>query len=813
MLLYILKFSACLFTFIAFYKVFLEQTSYNKFKRFYLIFALLSAICIPLITFTSYVEIQTEINNFAAVPLLSEGAHHAILTEAPTNYLSIILWSIYGIGVFVFSIKFLRNLVHIASKIKANPKYKNSNFINVLLQDLVAPHTFFSYIFLNKTKFENNEIPKEVLLHEETHAKQKHSIDVLIIEVIQILFWFNPLIYLIKKDIKLNHEFLADEAVINHGAATVAYQELLLAFSSNASDSQLANAINYSSIKKRLTVMKTHTKKTAIWLRSLVLMPLLALLVYSFSSTELVEKEIQPSTSAEHATPLSGEVSNERHTARSITIEVLDNGQFTIDNYKATKETFVAVINTLHQDVSPEIRQKIMNIHVNSSSDISNKDIWFIYNSLLDYGFHRMVTPNQEIVLSKGNTPFALENTMTQKGASKEQMAEYNKLAKHYNSMSKNNMTVYLKDVERMKYIYGLMSKKQRDNAEPFPDFPEPPPAPDAPSVSDIPPTPPLPPNATPEQKKSYERAIKEYNTWRATKIKEGDLSNIPPPPPPPEPKDPLDHVIEMAKKGATFYLNDKKVTSDQAIDALKRNKSLNVQTIGHSSKQPKVYIQTKPIHIKNKKGLPKPTAENIINHIKVMDKRNAKFYLNNTKISYKEALAYVKKNRNADVSTSMESNVVIIDKKEKQSTSQNSISPKTGFINVNGKKLYYTNVNNKITYYNRYGVVTDKNGKELNPNAQTNASDVLPNSTISKVYQNNKIISEFKNTDSNNYNDTPSMLQLANKGAVFYFEEKEISGKKAIELTDDDNTLNILIKNIDSRKPIVKLSTKPIRI
>ena len=98
----------------------------------------------------------------------------------------------------------------------------------------------------------------------------------------------------------------------------------------------------------------------------------------------------------------------------------------------------------------------------------------------------------------------------------------------------------------------------------------------------------------------------------------------------------------------------------------------------------------------------------------------------------------------------------------------------------------------------------------------QTNASDVLPNSNITKVYQNDQIISEFKNTDSDNFSsspDEPSMLQLANKGAVFYFEEKEISGKKAIELTDNNKALNILIRGIDSRKPIVKLSRKPIRI
>jgi hypothetical protein len=194
------------------------------------------------------------------------------------------------LGVLLFTFKFLKNLSGIIFKIKRNPKFKNQSFVNVLLQDLVIPHTFLSYIFLNKHKFETHQIPKEVLLHEETHAKQKHSLDVLFIELLHILFWFNPFIYFIKRSIKLNHEFLADQAVINNGITPSTYQQILLAFSSNASEPQLANAINYSSIKKRFTVMKTHTTKKALWLRSFILLPLLGILIYSFSEKKVVEK-------------------------------------------------------------------------------------------------------------------------------------------------------------------------------------------------------------------------------------------------------------------------------------------------------------------------------------------------------------------------------------------------------------------------------------------------------------------------------------------------------------------------------------------
>src|SRR5690606_4331531 len=96
---------------------------------------------------------------------------------------------------------------------------------------------------------------------------------------------------------KLNHEFLADRAVIKHGYGTATYQQTLLSYSSGDLQSNLVNPINYSSIKKQFTVMKTQTSKTVIWARGLLFLPLLALLLYGFSTKEIVEKEVENSNS------------------------------------------------------------------------------------------------------------------------------------------------------------------------------------------------------------------------------------------------------------------------------------------------------------------------------------------------------------------------------------------------------------------------------------------------------------------------------------------------------------------------------------
>lgn len=234
--------------------------------------------------------------------------------------------------------------------------------------------------------------------------------------------------------------------------------------------------------------MKTNTSKTRIWLRSIVLLPMLAVLIYSFSTKETIQKDIK------------------------------------------------------------------------SYSELSNE---------------------------------------VQQLASPEELAEYNKLAKKYNAQAENKRIVNLKDLERMEYIYKKMSREQKASAEPFPNCPPPPPvspkAPEMKMAHDMPPPPPpIPADATPAEKAKYQKTIDEYNKWYDTKVGKGDVSNIPPPPP----KPPLDFVIDMAKKDATFYFEGKQITSDQAIKMLKENKSLNISAKDSSSKNPKIYISKEPITI-----------------------------------------------------------------------------------------------------------------------------------------------------------------------------------------------------------------------
>ena len=452
MLDYLLKSGGCLLVLYLFYVLFLEKENMHVYKRIYLLSIIAVSFVIPFITFTNYVEVAEQIQPMIASNLLLELPTTSQKEEI--NYLSIVLWSIYGLGVLLFGLKFIKNSYEIVNKIKSNPKEKKGETTSVLLNEDIVPHTFFNFIFFNKQQFISNQIPKEVILHEETHARQKHSIDVLLLEFLKVIFWFNPIVDLLNKSVKLNHEFLADQAVLNNGANTKTYQQTLLAYSSNASHLQLAHAINYSSIKKRFTVMKTHTSKKKIWIRSFVLLPVVALLLFSFSTTVQQEK----------ATP--------------------------------------------------------------------------------------------------------------------QQVTEYNALAKKYNEQPKSSMVVKLKDINRLEYLYKLMTPAQKKKAEKFPSFPPPPLAP-------------IPAETSEADIKKYKKFIKDYDKEIKKEAHElndledivykDEISNIPLPPLP---------------KDAKYVLDNKKVTYEEISKVSKdRIQSVDIITKDESGKKLEksvIYLYTK---------------------------------------------------------------------------------------------------------------------------------------------------------------------------------------------------------------------------
>ncbi len=275
MILYLIKSTLCLFLLWSFYKLFLEQEKIHHLKRFYLLFSLIFAYTIPLISVTYDAdpivvteEVQQPIGNVVTVTELPDKV------SKPIDYTSL-LWYVYVVGVLVFAIRFVKNIYQLIGRVKSNQTIKETSHTNVLLSDSIVPHTFLKYIFVPRKEFERSSIPEEIWLHEKTHVQQKHTFDILLVEIFQLLFWFNPMWFWVKKSIRLNHEFLADQTVLKQQSSIHQYMDLLVTYPSSTNQTVLTSPINYSLTKKRIVMMSQQFSKTRAAARLLLLLPIL----------------------------------------------------------------------------------------------------------------------------------------------------------------------------------------------------------------------------------------------------------------------------------------------------------------------------------------------------------------------------------------------------------------------------------------------------------------------------------------------------------------------------------------------------------
>ena len=298
MIAYFLKSATCLALLLGFYYLVLEKEKMHNFNRFYLLGSVVFSFLAPLYIIyidvaPVFIEATTQQTNFTP----AEFSVSETVIQNTFDY-TVILIGAYILVSSVLLLRFVRNLFQIIQKIQSNKKIKYQNALLVLVDDEILPHTFWKAIFINKNDYENQNIEKELFTHELTHVTQKHTLDILILESIQIVFWINPFFILLKKAVQLNHEFLADEKVIHQHQNTFQYQHLLLNKAAWKNEYYLASNLNYSLTKKRLKMMTTQSSPTKILLKKLAIVPLLTGFVFLFAqrveAQEIIEIKEEP---------------------------------------------------------------------------------------------------------------------------------------------------------------------------------------------------------------------------------------------------------------------------------------------------------------------------------------------------------------------------------------------------------------------------------------------------------------------------------------------------------------------------------------
>jgi N-acetylmuramoyl-L-alanine amidase/beta-lactamase regulating signal transducer with metallopeptidase domain len=352
---FLIKSTISLTVFLGFYHLVLEREKMHQFNRYYLLFSIVISLVIPFLTFeiikivpvVQNIEPLNSIITSSAIPE-NEVQGTSLPIEEKINFMPYVLWSLYTLISFLLLVRFGKNIWKLISKSTSNPivKYKNANL--VLVEEETFPHTFLNSIFINFEDYHNRNIEEELYTHEMVHVNQKHTIDILFIEFLKVVFWFNPLFFFYKKAIQLNHEFLADEEIVKTYNNVPFYQNLLLQKGFGNQTIYLASNLNYLVTKKRLIMMTKSTSQKSAILKKIAIAPILAGLIYFFCIEIVAQEKI---------INVNSDVKNSLLNGKDKIRDSYYSGVYVkINDEKANRKSV-----TLYEDLSLEDRRKYLN--------------------------------------------------------------------------------------------------------------------------------------------------------------------------------------------------------------------------------------------------------------------------------------------------------------------------------------------------------------------------------------------------------------------------------------------------------------------
>lgn len=300
---YFLKVNIAFILFYAFYRLFFYKDTFFKLRRCILLAFFGLALIYPLFNIQEWIREQEPI--IEAIQLYSAMLPEATVTtdQASTHWSSILRESAFYLyigGVILLTIRFLLQISGILwLAFKSKPAWIQRIKVYILTKP-AGPFSFFRFIFLHPQNHSEKEI-EEILIHEYTHVSQWHSADVIVSEIISILCWFNPFLWLLKREVRHNLEYLADSHVLASGYDSRTYQYHLLGLAHQGlRGSSLYNSFNILHLKNRIIMM--NKKRTHKWGKAkyLIFIPIIALLLIlsNIESISRLTKDMLPSKTA-----------------------------------------------------------------------------------------------------------------------------------------------------------------------------------------------------------------------------------------------------------------------------------------------------------------------------------------------------------------------------------------------------------------------------------------------------------------------------------------------------------------------------------
>lgn len=290
---YALKVSISLAVVFLFYTLLLKRMTYYKWNRYFLLMFSLVSFIVPFINVNVFVQAQEKspvsfVNEFPSI--------YSVEVIAETNNPGMIVyWQILSAVFLLVSFALvIRLLIQFFSiqKIKSKSTLLSVGEENIFhFPQQIVPFSFLNDIFINTNNYNDKEL-LDILNHERVHVQEKHSVDMLVSELVCILNWYNPFAWMLKKAVRENLEFIADDRVVSKGIDKKGYQYLMLKVTGNF-PSPIASSFKLSSLKARMIMMNRSKTSQLHLLKFVLLVPMIVILLLAFRNSKEAGSEVK----------------------------------------------------------------------------------------------------------------------------------------------------------------------------------------------------------------------------------------------------------------------------------------------------------------------------------------------------------------------------------------------------------------------------------------------------------------------------------------------------------------------------------------
>lgn len=285
---YLLQGSLVTAIFLLFYKLLLRQETFFYWSRWYFLSALVASFLLPLVDLSALLQQQEEQPLYISyVPDLSFSAAPPA-QDLLWPFLSRLLLA----GMLVMLLRLLLQMSALI-RLRQNKRILHQEQFRIVeLKEQVNPFSFFHEIYVNPSLHSEQEL-HEIIQHEQFHIRQKHTLDILLSELLTIVFWFNPFAWYLKNALKQNLEFLTDRLVLKTGVDAKHYQYNLLKVSTLQTNITTANHFYFLKLKNRILMMNKQESPSYRLAKYLLLIPVVAVLLMAFSERKQLKEAMQ----------------------------------------------------------------------------------------------------------------------------------------------------------------------------------------------------------------------------------------------------------------------------------------------------------------------------------------------------------------------------------------------------------------------------------------------------------------------------------------------------------------------------------------